>query len=99
MSMVMVYKEIKEKLVWHVFFFKVHLLAHQRRDDVGVGVERLCSRWGSLLVPSGVRSGGTATGDPASGEDTKPVRIISVLIDYIDIMYLLEKLFNALYVF
>ncbi len=69
--MVMVYKEIKEKLVWHVFFFKVHLLAHQRRDDVGVGVERLCSRWGSLLVPSGVRSGGTATGDPASGEDTK----------------------------
>ncbi len=47
------------------------MLAHQRRDDVGVGVERLCSRWGSLLIPSGVRSGGTATGDPASGEDAK----------------------------
>ena len=30
---------------------------------------------------------------------SKPVRIVSMLIDYIDIMYLLEKLFNALYVF
>ncbi len=59
----------KKKLVWHIFFFKVHLLAHQRRNDVGVGVEGLCSRWRSL-APSGVRSG-TATGDPASGEDAK----------------------------
>ncbi len=53
----------------HVFFFKVHLLAHQRRNVVGIGVEGLCSRLRSL-APSGVRSG-TATGDPASGEDTK----------------------------
>ena len=68
--MVIVYKGMKEKLIWHVFFFKVHLLAHQRGNGVGVGVERLCSRWRSLLVPSGVRSG-TATGDSASGEDTK----------------------------
>jgi hypothetical protein len=30
---------------------------------------------------------------------SKPVRIVSMLIDYIDIMYLLEKLFNAIYVF
>jgi hypothetical protein len=69
-SMVIVYKGMKEKLIWHVFFFKVHLLAHQRGNGVGVGVERLCSRWRSLLVPSGVRSG-TATGDSASGEDAK----------------------------
>jgi hypothetical protein len=62
---------IKKKLIWHIFFFKVHLLAHQRRDGAGVGVERLCSRWRSLLVPSGVKSGRTAAGDPASGEDTK----------------------------
>ena len=61
---------IMRKLIWHIFFFKVHLLAHQRRDGAGVGVEGLCSRWRSLLVPSGVRSG-TATGDSASGEDTK----------------------------
>ena len=60
----------KKKLIWHIFFFKVHLLAHQRRDGAGVGVEGLSSRWRSLLVPSGVRSG-TATGDSASGEDTK----------------------------
>ena len=32
-------------------------------------------------------------------EAFKPVRIVSMLIDYIDIMYLLEKLFNAIYVF
>ena len=55
-SMVIVYKEMREKLVWHVFFFKVHLLAHQRGNDVGVGVERLCSRLRSRTVPSGVRS-------------------------------------------
>jgi hypothetical protein len=30
---------------------------------------------------------------------SKPVRIVSMLIDYIDIVYLLEKLFNAIYVF
>jgi len=42
--MVIVYKGMKEKLIWHVFFFKVHLLAHQRGNGAGVGVERLCSR-------------------------------------------------------
>ena len=67
--MVILREEKKKKLIWHIFFFKVHLLAHQRRDGAGVGVEGLCSRWRSL-VPSGVSSG-TATSDPASGEDTK----------------------------
>ncbi len=62
-------KKMKRKLIWHIFFFKVHLLAHQRRNVVGIGVEKLCSRL-RLLAPSGVRSG-TATGDPASGEDAK----------------------------
>ncbi len=60
---------MKRKLIWHVFFFKVHLLAHQRRNVVGIGVDGLCSRL-RLLTPSGVRSG-TATGDPTSGEDAK----------------------------
>ncbi len=59
---------MKRKLVWHVFFFNVHLLAHQRRN-VGGGVERLCSLLRSLY-PSVLRSG-AATGDPASGEDSK----------------------------
>ncbi len=60
--------KMKRKLVWHVFFFNVHLLAHQRRN-VGGGVEGLCSLLRSLY-PSVLRSG-AATGDPASGEDSK----------------------------
>ncbi len=44
------------------------MLAHQRRN-VGGGVEGLCSLLRSLY-PSVLRSG-AATGDPASGEDSK----------------------------
>ena len=51
-----------------IFFFNVHLLAHQRRN-VGGGVGGLCSLL-RALCPSVLRSG-AATGDPASSEDSK----------------------------
>ncbi len=59
---------MKRKLIWHVFFFDVHLLVHQRRN-VGGGGSGLYPLLRSLY-PSVLRSG-AATGDPASGENSK----------------------------
>ena len=56
------------KLVWHIFFFNVHLLVHQRRN-VGGEVDGLRALLRSLC-PSVLRSG-AATGDSASCEDSK----------------------------